>query len=116
MMNCEILPSGDLALSIPDAGDRAEFREELERFGYWSAMANAFESYACNGSFTHFDAGQGNPFVGLTSAPCVAESMTTEDDGTNVIEGRCWYFANYALDNDAEQLADGQTVTYQEAR
>jgi hypothetical protein len=82
MLNCTILPNGDLKLTA-DNETRAEIADYQRRGrNYWLIMAELLESYSCNGSYTHFDAGAANPFVGLTSAPCIAETMHYNDDGT----------------------------------
>lgn len=111
MIDATVNAKGDLELTIPDVSDRDYLREHAER-GYWSNMADAFERYSCNGSYTHFDASDANPFVGLTSAPCVAEAMNIDDRGNASIDGALWYFSDYAIENDLERLVTGDTVTY----
>lgn len=104
--------TGDLLLTASNAV-RAEIAYETKRGrDYWSIMAELFESYACNGSFTHFDAGAANPFVGLTSAPCVAESMSYRDDGEAEIDGAFWYFDQYAIVDDLDELKNCGRVIY----
>lgn len=104
MINCTIQPNGNLLLTAGN-DSRAELRTMRENGrNYWSIMAEAFESYSCNGSYTHFDAGQANPFVGLTSAPCIAESMSYPDSGDLEIDGRLWYFSEYCLRSDLNEL------------
>ena len=69
------------------------------------------EPYWANGGFEPFDAGAGDPFVGLTSAPCIAESMNVEDDGTHVIVGRFWYYGDYMVKDFVALLRrDGKIV------
>jgi hypothetical protein len=112
MITCTILDNGDLQISLDDSDAKAELQEIHERRGYWAAMCEAFESYSCNGSFTPFDAGDGNPFVGLTSAPCIAESMDCADNGDLSIDGRFWYFADYMIRNDMAELIESGSVVY----
>jgi hypothetical protein len=81
---------------------------------WWSVLADVFEPYSCNGSFTPFDAGDGNPFVGLTEAPCVAECMTWDDDGQAAIDGRLWFDDLYMTRDLLALLAAGETVTLKE--
>jgi hypothetical protein len=103
MINCTILPNGNLLLTASN-----DMRDNGAN--YWSIMADGLESYSCNGSYTHFDAGDGDPFVGLTSAPCIAESMDYLDDGTHAIMGRLWYYSEYCLRSDLDELiARGRT-------
>ena len=105
-MNIQILENGNLQLSLePTDGDVIDF-------GYWETMAALFETYSSNGSYQHFDSSIGNPFVGLTSAPCIAESLDCDDLGNVTINGRCWYFANYMIENDLEILINSGKVVY----
>lgn len=105
------LANGDLEITM-DEESREELAEAMQGTrGYWSVMADLFEPYFTNGSYEPFDAGDGNPFVGLTSAPCIAECMDVEDDGTRIIVGDFWYFERYMLDDPLEELAtEGRTV------
>lgn len=111
MINCTILDNGNLLLQAGNDARKALCDARDDGFtSYWSTMADAFESYSCNGSYTHFDAGQGNPFVGLTSAPCIAESMSYLDSGDLEIHGRLWYYSEYCLRSDLDELiARGRT-------
>lgn len=99
--------TGNLVMTV-DRDTANELRDAIAsgELDYWRAMADLFEHAACNGSFTVSDAGDGNPFVGLTSAPCVAECMHYADDGTAEIEGRLWFSPNYAVENELETLAE----------
>jgi hypothetical protein len=103
-MNVKILPSGNLLLTCSN-DERAEIAAaQREQRGYWGILADLFEPYFTNGSYEPFDAGDGNPFVGLTSAPCIAESMTTEDDGTRRVDGRLWHYADYMVRDPLDDL------------
>lgn len=110
-IDCSILPNGDLKITMNESS-REELREVIEGGrNFWYILADLFEPYFTNGSYEPFDAGDGNPFVGLTSAPCIAESLTVEDDGSKTIEGGFWYFANYMLVDPLEELAEtGETI------
>lgn len=104
--------SGNLVLSM-DKDSREELKEEIAQRDLLTVMADIMEPYSTNGSYTPFDAGDGNPFVGLTDAPCIAEGMDYLDDGTQQIEGRFWYFANYMLECPMETLAETGEVVFQ---
>lgn len=109
MITCSILENGNLELK---ADDSAEFADQYSHGDFWRILCDAMEGYSCNGSFAPFDAGDANPFIGLTSATCIAESMSIDDDGKQSIEGRCWYDNEYALRDPLELLAQGETVTF----
>lgn len=112
-INAKILPNGNLKLTANNA-TRLHIKEKLQegRECHHSIMLDLFESYFTNGSFHPFDAGAGNPNVGLTDAPCVAESMNCDDNGQYEIEGRFWYYAEYMLKSELEQLKNKGYVIY----
>lgn len=112
MFDVTILPNGDLELAA-DAETR-EYIAECQKEGkdYWSIMFDLFEPYSTNGEYTPFDAGQANPFVGLTSAPCIAESMDYPDDGNHEIVGRLWWYPDYMIRDDLGELRDTGRVAY----
>lgn len=111
MITCRILPTGNLLVTASNAA-RQQIAHDLSLgWSYWSILCEAFEQYACNGSFTVFDAGNANPCIGLTCAPCVAESMTISDEGHNEIDGRLWWFPDYMIRDPLEELKNkGRTV------
>lgn len=127
-MNVSILPDGDLELSLEPSDDREEMRERADKYGDESVIWDALEPYWSNGAFEPFNAGDANPFVGLSSAPCIAESMNTHDDGRKEIvenpqltsaregEGRFWYYAPYMLRGIVEELLEHGRVVYTLAR
>jgi len=113
-ITAKVLDNGNLELSLETDDERDSLRDMVEycEYGYWHIMAELFEGYSTNGSFTHFAGGDGNPFVGLTDAPCIAESMSHDDDGKQSIDGRFWFFNNYVLESEVENLLNGEKVIY----
>lgn len=106
------LPNGDLRITA-DAEAREWIKQERERGQSDEGILwDGFEGYWNNGSYTPFDAGAGNPFVGLTSAPCIAESMNVEDDGTKVIYGKLWWHPNYAVKSFVDELLEHGFVDF----
>jgi hypothetical protein len=112
-MKITILPDGDLELSLEPADDREGIRADADKRGDDAVLWDLTEPYWTNGGFQPFDAGDANPFVGLSSAPCIAESMDTHDDGENEIVGRFWYFARYMLDSIIDELLEHGRVVFQ---
>ena len=109
-MNVIKLPNGDLKVTVTNE-ERSEIAYQSKEHGFWSTLSILFESYSCNGSYAPFDASDGNPFVGLTSAPCVAETLSYEDDGSITIDGDFWHYADYQIACPLEDLARrGRTV------
>ena len=111
MFTIAIEPNGNLKINASEAG-REWITDNKDR-GYWSLMADIFEPWSCNGSYNHFDAGQANPCVGLTSAPCIAESMDVDDQGNCSVVGKLWHLNNYMIQDDLEDLCQKGFVEYQ---
>jgi hypothetical protein len=107
-----IAANGNLVLTLPQE-HREEWAYRMQAVGSDVALHEAVEGYWTNGSFEPFDAGDANPFVGLTSAPCIAEAMSVNDDGTREIVGRFWYFQNYMVTDFGAILRDTGTVEFQ---
>ena len=110
MINATILQNGNLKLSASNAC--RQWISENEGLGYWVLMAELFEDYSCNGGFVHFDSGRANPFIGLTSAPAIAERMNYDDEGNQLIEGRAWAFFDYMVTDDIAELKNKGFVVY----
>jgi hypothetical protein len=110
-----VLPDGNLEITA-DTETREDLRQMLNRDGEIVALMEALEPYWTNGGYQPFDAGEGNPFVGLTCAPCIAECLDTHDDGKHEIVGRFWYYPDYMLRSPVEQLARTGRVVFTEAR
>lgn len=105
--------TGNMIIVADSLSDQFDIKESLDEHGFWSTMYDIFESYSTNGSFTSFDASDANPFVGLTSAPCIAESIDYHDDGSAHVVGRLWYYQDYAVSCPLEELIEtGQVKFY----
>ncbi|ABM96998.1 hypothetical protein [Methylibium petroleiphilum] len=115
MFSITPMPNGNLQVCADNAA-RAWIKEE-QQLGRGSddILHGGTEHYWTNGSFEPFDAGQANPFVGLTSAPCIAEHMTVRDDGEREIDGRLWWYPNYAITDPMEVLKRTGSVEFQAA-
>lgn len=113
MLTCRVdEATGNLHVTCDRPEDQEELAEIDSARGFWAALAEGLEGYSCNGSYAPFDAGDGNPFVGLTSAPCIAESLDWDDDGQAEIVGRFWYHANYMTECAVAELCAGNTVVF----
>lgn len=94
-----------------DTETRNELREALASGSFWTVLSDMLESHFTNGAYRPFDASIANPFVGLTMAPCIAEFMDTDDDGTQRILGRLWFYPDHMLSCPIETLIEqGQVV------
>lgn len=112
-VDIEILPNGNLKLKV-DQEEREDIEGWRDERTEDMILSDLMESHWTNGSFTPFSAGQGNPFVGLTDAPCIAEAMIgPDDDGKMEIEGRLWWFPNYAVQSTVDVLLEKGEVVFQ---
>jgi len=110
LLTMTVHENGDLIITA-DNGARQRIAEERRERDFWTVFLEMTEHYWANGSYTPFDAGQANPFVGLTDTACIAEHMDAKDDGTNVVVGRLWFFEDWALNDPLEELKRrGRTV------
>ena len=114
-MDIQILPNGNLQLKA-DSSDIEGLIDYKGERDETMLMADLLEPYSTNGSFAFFDAGDANPFVGLTSAPCIAESLSGPDnDGKMEVEGRLWWFPDYAVRSIVDELIEKGEVVFQAA-
>lgn len=113
--NILIDDNDNLVISVTEAETLEEIKEHLEEYGSDNTLSAMLEQYACNGSYTFFDAGASNPFVGLTDAPCIAEAMDTDDEGNNIILGEFWYFGNYMIECPVDTLIKYGRVIFDKA-
>lgn len=110
MIEIRELDSGNLLLTCTDM---EWLDEEMEKSGNEiDILWDGTEGYWANGMYWPFDAGHGNPFVGLSSAPCIAESMDVDDDGLCTINGRFWYFPDYMVVNPMQILKEHGEVEF----
>jgi hypothetical protein len=105
-LTCTILPNGSLEVSLADAEAREWLVDGLVKHTSEDMLMFGTEQYWTNGMFHPFDAGQANPFVGLSSAPCIAEDMDVHDDGTREINGRFWAYLDYQVRDFADDLLE----------
>ena len=110
MLNFEILENGNLSITAENPVEIQELLDDGK--GYQDIIHELFEATSCNGSFTFFEGGYGNPYTGINNFPSVAESMDTDDDGNNEIVGRYWYLNDYCTVLETEEWAKGNTVIY----
>lgn len=75
-------------------------------------LCELLQPYSCNGSYAYFDAGNGNPFIGFTDAPCIAEELDYLDSGTIAIIGRFWYYGDYMSKSFINELTENGEVIF----
>ena len=110
-MNVQILENGDLKLSLESDDDFGQLKIDSNSYGEF-AICDLLEPYSCNGSFAFFDASDGNPCVGLTDAPCIAEQLDWDDEGNAEIIGNFWYYDDYMVKSFIDELLNDGEVTF----
>jgi hypothetical protein len=112
-MDIRVLDNGDLELSL----ENDDIETVLDKIHYdeVGVLSELTENYWTNGSYHVFDGGAGKPFVGLTSAPCIAESMSYDDNGEPEVEGRLWWFPQYETTNLLTELVEKGKVVFTKA-
>lgn len=112
-MNIHILENGNLRLCFDSEDEKEGIRHLPSAYDDVGLLQVLLEPYTVNGSFTPFDAGLANPPVGLTNAPCIAESMEVTEDGNIVSKGqRVWWFPNYQIRGPIDELLRNGCVDF----
>ena len=111
MLTFKILDNGNLSVTADLPGEIQEMIDDGK--DYWQIMSDLFEETACNGSYTVFDGSVGNPYVGLTDATCVAESLDVDDEGNKTIDGDGFWYWVSVTELETKLLAKGETIEYQ---
>ena len=108
-----VLPAGHLQIEI-DEDTVLELTDLRDRRGYddVTTLMHLLEPEWTNGRYEPFDAGAANPFVGLTSAPCIAESMGYDEDADKSVVGKLWWFPNYMVRSPIDDLIENRKVVF----
>jgi hypothetical protein len=112
MISIQVLPNGNLQLRAGNAARAAIKDQQCDRRSSDDILLDLTEGYWTNGSYAPFDAGDANPFVGLTEAPCIAENLTFDDDCQREIDGRLWAFMDYQIKDPMELLKRNGSVVF----
>ncbi len=95
-----ILPNGNLLFTASNQA-RADYSEELKRKGSEDVFYEVLGPYRDNGILHPIEP----EWIGaLTSAPIIAEYHTTEDDGTETVDGAIWWFPDYMIRDPMAEL------------
>lgn len=111
MLNISQLESGALMVKadIDGIDHLNDYWGERTSLAMWAEL---LESHSCNGSYALVAP---EDIGALTDSPIIAESVTYEDDGMATVEGQVWWFPDYAVRNELQELRDGQTVVFVKA-
>jgi hypothetical protein len=96
----QILPNGNLLLTASNDA-RADYSDELKRRGSDEVFYQMMSAWRDNGVLFPIEP----EWIGaLTEAPIIAEFHTVEDDGTNTVDGKVWWFPNYMITDPMKEL------------
>ena len=110
-LDAKVLPNGNLKISA-DNENRAWMDDYPEGTDDSVILDEGFEHYWATGSFYPFNPESANPFIGLTSAPCIAESMDIDDNGKRTVVGRLWWFPQYQTTSVIDELVEVGEVVF----
>lgn len=111
MFEVELMANGNLKLRADQAAQAWIGEQQGADRCSDTILMEGTERFWTNGSYTPFDAGQANPFVGLTCAPCIAETMSVDEVGKQEVIGRLWFYERYQLTDPMEVLkTQGEVV------
>ncbi|MFA6089980.1 MAG: hypothetical protein WC755_09050 [Candidatus Woesearchaeota archaeon] len=108
-VNLKILDNGNLEITpTPDA------LAESERFlslATQIALDELFEDWICNG----WGWVQPEQIGALTAAPIITDEFDIDDDGKFIANGNIWWFFNYAVENEVENLLKNGKLIFTKA-
>lgn len=103
----EILPNKNLKISL--GNESAEnVKSYLEDHTSFETLLEFTESYWTNG----WGVTTGDLLGQLTECPIIAEDLTIEDDGSNTLNGKAWYFGNYMVENEIETILENGFIEF----
>ena len=108
-INFEILENGNLRLSFDDDVEIQEVRESLNKYGSNFVLVSMTEGYWANGWGVFPDA---DTLGQMSSTPIISEDASVEDDGSNTLFGKCWYFPSYMIYCPIEKIIDDGHVDF----
>lgn len=109
MINLAVTREGLAVIATIDGIDHInDHKHERSHTQIWVEL---LEDRACNGGAVFAEAGD---IGALSDAPCILEGVDYGDDGALIPQGRVWYFADYMVRDELQELAQGQTVVFKE--
>lgn len=98
--------NGNLKITLGRGETIERLKEEMEEKTSLDILIEGTECFWTNGGYQPFDGGAGNPWVGMTDAPCIAEEMDHCDNGDRTVVGDCWYYPGYMVDDFLEDIIE----------
>lgn len=107
----------DISFTIQNDGSLkitadAEAREELKAAYADGGYPRAFDDILEAGLRSGFERIRPEYIGALTDSPIFGEEVTYEDDLTQRVEGRVWWFPEYQVINEVEELIQKGEVTF----
>ena len=107
MIDLTILENGNLRLSL-EKDCREELEELREKFGISVVLHQALEAYWANGWYI----GTANQLWQMSESPVICEEGYVEDNGSNTLHGKAWYFPNYMIEDEIETILEKGYVDF----
>jgi len=112
-VDLEKTAGGNLRISLTEKG-RAEFAtivEERDRFGIHAALCALLEDHPCNG----WEMVPPEDIGALTAAPIVSDDILRNEEGSVVEVGRVYWYPDYAVRDEIEELRKDLVLVFQGA-
>lgn len=109
MVILKILPTGDLQI-IADRQAKQE-KEKILKMPCDEALRYLLEEHLCNG----WSLVPPEEIGALTSAPIISDDFTIEDDGHGVVNGNVWWFPNYQITSEIEEIFSNEGAIFQKS-
>jgi hypothetical protein len=93
---------GNLEIVLSERGRAAfdEIEEERDRYGIQAALFALLEDHLCNG----WEMVPPEDIGALTAAPILSDEITRDDQGQVTEAGRVYWFPDYAVRDEIEEL------------
>lgn len=114
IMNCtefEKLENGKLRIKfVGNEDDKIEILEMLEKQGSNSVLMDITESHWTNSWAVFPDA---DVLGQMSNCPVICEDGSVEDDGSNTLYGKAWYFPNYMIIGEVDEIVNTGFVDFE---
>lgn len=105
------IAGGDLEIRLNEGGrsDFAEIEEERDAYGIHAALCLLLEDHLSNG----WEMVPPEDLGALTAAPILSDEIVRDDHGEIVEAGRVYWFPDYAVLDEIEELRRNLTIVFQ---
>ncbi len=110
-VDLEKTPDGNLAIRLNPGGQRhfAEIREQRDALGISAALYVLLEDHLCTG----WEMVPPEDIGALTAAPILSDEIVRDDEGRVTEAGRVYWYPDYAVRDEIEELRASLVLIFQ---